>query len=41
MTKAGALGLPVDLGHPSDILAMTGSLLGESFNGFFASLPEN
>ena len=41
MTKDGALGLPADLGQPDDVLALTGSLLGESFDGFFASLPEN
>ena len=40
-TKDGALGLPADLGQPDDVLALTGSLPGESFDGFFASLPEN
>ena len=40
-TKDGALGLPTDLGQPGDVLALTGSLPGESFDGFFASLPEN
>jgi hypothetical protein len=39
--KDGVLGLPADLGQPDDILAPTRSLLGESFNGFFANLPEN
>ena len=37
----GALGLPADLGQAADILALTGSLSDESFDGFFASLPEN
>ena len=41
MTKDGALGLLADLGQPDDILALIGSLPGESFDGFFASLPEN
>jgi hypothetical protein len=41
MTKDGALGLSADLGQLGDILALMGSLLGESFYGFFASLPEN
>jgi hypothetical protein len=41
MTKDGALGLPVELGQLTDVIALTRSLLGESFNGFFASLPEN
>ena len=41
MTNDGALGLPADLGQPGDILALMRSLLGESFDGFFASLPEN
>jgi len=41
MTKDGALGLPADLGQPADALALTGSLWGESFDGFFASLPKN
>ena len=41
MTKDGALGLPADLGQPDDILALMGSLPDESFDGFFASLPEN
>ena len=40
-TKDGALGLPADLGQPNDILALTGSLPGESFDDFFACLPEN
>ena len=39
--KDDVLGLPADLGQPSDVLALTGSLPGESFDGFFASLPEN
>ena len=39
--QGGALGLLTDLGQPSNVLALTGSLLGESFEGFFASLPEN
>ena len=39
--KDGALGLLADLGQPDDVLALTGSLPGESFDGFFASLPEN
>ena len=37
----GALGLPADLGQPDDVLALMGSLPGESFNGFFVSLSEN
>ena len=41
MTKNGALGLSADLGQPDDVLALMGSLPGESFDGFFASLPEN
>ena len=41
MTKDDALGLPADLGQPDNVLALTGSLPGESFDGFFASLPEN
>ena len=41
MTKDGALGLLADLGQPDDVFAVTGSLPGESFDGFFASLPEN
>ena len=41
MTKDGILGLPIDLGHLDDVLALTGSLLGESFDSFFASLFEN
>ena len=52
MTKDGALRLPADLGQPSDVLALTGSLLGdvlaqtgslqgESFDDSFASLPGN
>jgi hypothetical protein len=41
MTKDGALGLPVDLGKPGDVLALTGSLPGESFGSSFASLPGN
>ena len=40
-TKDGALGLPANLGQPGDVLALTGSLPGESFDGFFASLSEN
>jgi hypothetical protein len=40
-TKDGALGLPADLGQPGDVLALTGSLPGECFDGSFASLPEN
>ena len=40
-TKDGALGLPADLGQPDNVLALTGSLPGESFDGFFASLPKN
>ena len=40
-TKDGALGLPADLGQTGDVLALTGSLPGESFDGFFASLLEN
>jgi hypothetical protein len=34
MTKDSALGLLVDLGQPRDILALMGSLPGESFDGF-------
>ena len=41
MTKDGALGLSTDLGQPDDVLALTGSLPGESFGGFCASLPKN
>jgi hypothetical protein len=41
MTKDGALGLPADLGQPGDVLTLTGSLPDESFDDFFASLPEN
>ena len=41
MTKDGALGLPVDLGQPNDVLALRGSLPGESFCRFFAIFPEN
>ena len=41
MTKDGALGLPVDVGQPDNVLALTGSLTAESFDGFFASLPKN
>ena len=41
MTKDGTLGLLADLGQPGDILAMTGSLPSESFDGFFASLRGN
>ena len=41
MTKDGALGLPANLGQPNDVLALTGFLSGESFDDFFASLPEN
>ena len=40
-TKDGTLGLPANLGQPGDVLALTGSLPGESFDGFFASLPKN
>ena len=40
-TKDGALGLSANLGQPGDVLALTGSLLGESFDDFFASLPKN
>ena len=39
--KDDALGLPADLGQPDDVLAVTGSLPGESLDGFFASLSEN
>ena len=38
MTKDGVLGLPANLVQPGDVLALTGSLSGESFDGFFASL---
>ena len=41
MTKDGVLGLLADLGQPGDVLALTGSLPGESFGGSFASLLEN
>jgi hypothetical protein len=41
MTKDGVLDLPADLRQPGDVLALTGSLLGESFDDFFARLPEN
>jgi hypothetical protein len=40
-TKDGTLGSPADLGQPADVLALTESLLGESFDSFFASLSEN
>jgi hypothetical protein len=39
--QAGALGLPADLGKPDDVLASTGSIPGESFDGSFASLLGN
>ena len=39
--KDDAFDLPADLGQPDDVLALMGSLPGESFDGFFASLPEN
>jgi hypothetical protein len=41
MIQDDALGSPADLGQPGDVLALTGSLPGESFDGSFASLPEN
>jgi hypothetical protein len=41
MTKDDVLGLLVNLGQPGDVLALMGSLPGKSFDGFFASLPEN
>ena len=41
MTKDDALGFPANLGQPGDVLALTGSLPGESFDSFFASLPKN
>jgi hypothetical protein len=41
MTKHDILSLSANLGQPGDVLALTGSLSGESFDGFFASLPEN
>ena len=41
MTNDDALGLPANLVQPGDVLALTGSLPDESFDGFFASLPEN
>ena len=40
-TKDGALGSPVGLGQPGSVHAPTGSITGESFDCFFASLPEN
>jgi hypothetical protein len=40
-TNDDVLGLLANLGQPSDILALMGSLLDESFDGFFASLPKN
>lgn len=40
-TKNGALGLLANLGQPNNVLAPMGSLLGESFDGTFASLLEN
>ena len=40
-TKDDALGSLADLGQPTDFLALTRSLPSESFDGFFASLPEN
>jgi hypothetical protein len=36
-TKDGALGLPADIGQPDDVLALTGSLPGESFEGLKTS----
>jgi hypothetical protein len=39
-TKDGVLGSSADLGQPGNVLALTGSLPGESFDDFFASLPE-
>jgi hypothetical protein len=41
MTKDDVLVLPANLGQPGDVYALTGSLSGESFDGFLASLPEN
>jgi hypothetical protein len=41
MTKDDVLGLPANLREPGDVRALTGFLPGESFNGFFTSLPEN
>ena len=41
MIKDGTLDLLVDLGQLGDVLALTGSLPGENFDGFFASLPKN
>jgi hypothetical protein len=41
MMKDDVLGLLANLGQPGDFLALTGSLPGESFDSFFASLPEN
>jgi hypothetical protein len=40
-TKDDVLGLPANLWQSGDVLVLTGSLLSESFDGFFASLPEN
>ena len=40
-TKDSVLGLLADLGQPDDVLSLKGSLPGESFDGFFASLPKN
>ena len=39
--KDGTLGVPTDLVQPANVLALTGYLPGESFDGFFASLPGN
>jgi hypothetical protein len=41
MTKDGTLGLSANLGQSGDVLALTGSLLGKSFDDFFAILPKN
>jgi hypothetical protein len=40
-TNDGILGLLANIGQPADVLAPTGSLPDKSFEGFFASLPEN
>jgi hypothetical protein len=41
MTKDGVLVLPADLGQLIDVLALTRTLLGVSFDGSFASLLGN
>jgi hypothetical protein len=40
MIKGGTLGLLTNIGKLADVHALTGSLLDESFDYFFASLHE-